>query len=128
MDGFIPLLSRNINSANEALTVVSMKVATTIVKLNFDAQRDTFFKEVFSKAVEFVMESPSTKAESSQVSLRYIATALRHKGCCFCTDNAVRALITKITPDLENPENQSAAFDLVRAILAAESIWRRSTI
>lgn len=118
MDGFIPLLSRNINSANEALTVVSMKVATTIVKLNFDAQRDTFFKEVFSMAVEFVMESPSTKAELSQVSLRYIATALRHKGCCFCTDNAVRALITKITPDLENPENQSAAFDLVRAILA----------
>lgn len=117
-DGFIPLMAESLKSSHEPLLGALLRVAILIVKLNYEADRDDFFECMVNKAIENVLESPSTRSELCQLSLKYIAMALRQGKGRSCTDDAVRALIVKLTPDLEDPEQQSLAFNFMRAVIS----------
>lgn len=117
IDGFVPLLSESMKFSNEPLTAAVMRVAVLFVKLELPAGRDDVLGEICRKAIEIVLESPSTKSELCQLSLKYTATVLRHRREDSCSNEAIRALITKITPDLEDPEKQSLAFNFLKAVI-----------
>lgn len=117
IDGFIPLLSESMKFSNEPLTAAVMRVAVLFVTLQLPPNRDVVLDEICRKAIEIVLESPSTKSELCQLSLKYTATVLRHRREDSCSNEAIRALITKITPDLEDPEKQGLAFNFLKAVI-----------
>ncbi|PVH16502.1 uncharacterized protein CXQ87_004795 [Candidozyma duobushaemuli] len=117
IDGFIPLLSTSLNSSNEPLVATVLRVVVLLIKLEFPPSRDDVFEGICEKAIEIVLESQSTAEELSQLSLKYIATVVKHWKSECCSKEAICALLLKITPDLEDPEKQSSAFNFVKAVI-----------
>lgn len=117
IDGFIPLLSTSLNSSNEPLVATVLRVVVLLVKLDFPPSRDDVFEGICERAIDIVLESQSTGEELSQLSLKYIATIIKHWKSECCSKEAIRALLLKITPDLEDPEKQSSAFNFVKAVI-----------
>lgn len=117
IDGFMPLLSTSLNSSNEPLVATVLRVVVLLVKLEFPPSRDVVFEGICEKAIQIVLESQSTGEELSQLSLKYIATIIKHWKSECCSKEAICALLLKITPDLEDPEKQSSAFNFVKAVI-----------
>lgn len=117
--GFIPLLFDSLQHGDERLTIAVLRVAILIVKLEFESDGLEFFEEVTKKSTNAVLESPSTKSEICQVSLKFIAASLMNQKAKCCSEDSIRALLIKITPDLEDPEKQSLAFGFVKSVIAS---------
>lgn len=118
IDGFVPLLELSMKSDDESLLLAVFKVLDLVIKLPFPPERDTFFEMSALKAFTVLQNSPTTSSEVCQVCLRYLATVVRHKPSLNLNDNALTFLLTRIMPDLEEPDKQALAFNFLKAVVS----------
>lgn len=118
IDGFVPLMELSLKSDDEKLLQAVFKVLDLVVKLPFPDQRDSFFESSAVKAFTILQDSPTTTSEISQISLKYLATVVRHKPSLNLSDSALTVVLTRIIPDLEEPDKQSLAFNFLKAIVS----------
>lgn len=118
LDGFIPLIQQSLTSDNEGLLQAVFKLLNLIVKLQFPETRDEFFRETALKSLTIIQNSPTTTSEICQLSLRYIATIVRHKPSLDLKDSAISYVLIKILPDLEEPDRQGLAFNFLKSVIS----------
>ena len=74
--------------------------------------------EVFvERALQYVKESPLTKSELCQASLKFFSLLIRARKTLVLPENVLIYLLERIRPDLEEPDRQGVSFSLIRAIL-----------
>lgn len=117
LDGFIPLLKESLVSENEAVVISSLKVLILFVKLEFDDESETIFKNGARKVLNIIKDSPSTSSELCQVGLKYLSSFIRHKDIEL-KDSALSYVLSRILPDLNEPHKQGLAFNFLKALVS----------
>lgn len=118
LDGFLPLLETSMRSDDELLLVSVFKLLNLVVKLPFAESRDQFFELTAARAFTILQNSPTTSSDLSQICLKYLATVVRHKSTLQLSENALSVVLTKIRPDLEEPDKQRLAFNFLKSLLS----------
>lgn len=118
LDGFIPLIEESLSFSDENLIQASFKLLIVFAKIPFSSERALFFKSTVERAFDLLQSAPSTNAEVPQVCLKYITAILRHNENVEVPTIAIKHLLQKIQPDLEEPQRQSPAFNFLRAVLS----------
>lgn len=118
LDGFLPLLETSLRSDDELLLVSVFKLLNLVVKLPFAESRDQIFEVSVTKAFTILQNAPTTSSDLSQICLKYLATVVRHKPSLQLSENALSVVLTKIRPDLEEPDKQRLAFNFLKSLLS----------
>lgn len=118
LDGFIPLLEKSLSSPDENLLQDCFKVLSFYTRLDFNLKRDEFLALTINRAFDLIQSAPSTNSETSQACLRYITGVLRHCESAVVPNTAIKFILQKISPDLEEPQRQSLAFNFLRAVIS----------
>lgn len=117
LDGFMPLFEKSLDFDDEPLLVALYKMLDLIIKVPFLESRDAIFMKSATRAFEIIQNSPSTTTELCQITLRYLATVIRHKQSINLNEGALSYLLIRLMPDLEEPDKQGLAFNFLRSII-----------
>lgn len=118
VDGFIPLMEKSIASESETVLLPLYRVLDLIIKLPFAETRDAFFERTAMEAFTIIQNSPTTTTDLCQICLRYLASVVRHKQSVRLNNSAFSYLLTRILPDLEEPDKQGLAFNFLKAVVS----------
>ncbi|KAG5421363.1 UTP20 [Candida metapsilosis] len=118
LKGFVPLLATGINSEGEGVVLASLRVLTIIIRLPFDEESQGILKSCVRKALILIKDSPTTNSDVCQAALKFMATTIKHNPKVVLKDSAISYVLTRIQPDLEEPNRQGLAFQFLKAIVA----------
>lgn len=116
--GFLPLLLESLKSANEAVVAAALKILNTVIRLPFPEDQDTIFSACTDVSLRIVNDSPTTHSELCQASLKFLATAIRHRPDIEIPPAAISYVLQRILPDLEEPQRQSLAFNFLKSVVS----------
>ncbi|CCG22033.1 Utp20 protein [Candida orthopsilosis Co 90-125] len=116
--GFVPLLATGVNSEGEGVVLASLRVLTIIIRLPFDEEVQGVLKSCVRKALLLIKDSPTTNSDVCQAALKFLATTIKHNPKVVLKDSAISYVLTRIQPDLEEPNRQGLAFQFLKAIVA----------
>ena len=109
LQGFIPLLEEGVKSENETVITASLKILNIIIRLPFPDQGN--FKACARRTLILIKDSPSTNLDICQAALKFLATTIRHNPEVTMKESAISYVLTRIQPDLEEPNKQGLAFN-----------------
>lgn len=119
--GFIPVLGDALLSKQEEVQISALRLLTTIIRVPLPAIDDG--SSVFvSQALAFIKNSPSTNAEIAQASLKLLAAILRERRSVNVKETTIAYLLTRIKPDLEEPDRQGVTFNFLKAVLSRKIV------
>ncbi|KAL6450674.1 UTP20 U3 small nucleolar RNA-associated protein 20 [Candida maltosa Xu316] len=116
LQGFIPLLEEGLKSENESVVTISLKILNMIIRLPFPDQSP--FKTCARRSLVLIKNSPSTNSDVCQSALKFLATTIRHNPDVTMKESAISYVLTRIQPDLEEPNRQGLAFNFLKAVVA----------
>ena len=113
----VPVLGDCLVSDIDELRIPALRLLGRMISLPIPSIEDGI--EVFvERAVQYVKESPLTRSELCQASLKFFSLLIRDRKSFSPPENVVIYLLERIRPDLEEPDRQGVSFSLIRAILA----------
>lgn len=118
IEGFLPEIRAALGCGNERVTVAALKVLNMVVRLPFSDAVDQDLQSFAATCVDFVQDSPTTTTDLCQAALRFLATVMRHKAEVPVSDATVSYVLTRVQPDLDEPNRQGLAFGFLRAVVA----------
>ncbi|EGW31357.1 uncharacterized protein SPAPADRAFT_154380 [Spathaspora passalidarum NRRL Y-27907] len=118
LSGFVPLLDEAIRSENEAVVTSALKILNAIARLPFSEEQQNTFKSCARRSLIIIKESPSTNSDLCQAALKLLATTIRHTPEINLKQSAISYILTRIQPDLEEPQRQSIAFNFLKAVVS----------
>lgn len=116
LQGFIPLLEEGVKSENETVITASLKILNIIIRLPFPDQG--IFKACARRTLILIKDSPSTNLDICQAALKFLATTIRHNPEVTMKESAISYVLTRIQPDLEEPNKQGLAFNFLKAVVS----------
>ncbi|CAX42639.1 U3 small nucleolar RNA-associated protein, putative [Candida dubliniensis CD36] len=116
LQGFIPLLEEGVKSENETVIIASLKILNIIIRLPFPDQG--IFKACARRTLILIKDSPSTNSDICQAALKFLATTIRHNPEVTMKESAISYVLTRIQPDLEEPNKQGLAFNFLKAVVS----------
>lgn len=118
LKGFVPLLEEGMNANNENVILISLRVLTIIIRLPFDDETQGLLKTCARRALVLIKDSPTTNSDVCQAALKFLATTLKHNKKVELKESAISYVLTKIQPDLEEPNRQGLAFQFLKAVVS----------
>lgn len=119
--GFIPIIGDALLSQQEEVQVSALRLLTTIIRVPLPSIDDG--APVFvQQALSFVKNSPSTNSEIAQASLKLLAAILRERRSFRVKETTIAYLLTRIKPDLEEPDRQGITFNFLKAVLSRKIV------
>jgi U3 small nucleolar RNA-associated protein 20 len=113
----VPVLGDCLMSDVDELRIPALRLLGRMISLPINSVEEGI--DVFvERAVQFIKESPLTKAELCQASIKFLALLIRDRKSYTPNENVVVYLLERIRPDLEEPDRQGVSFTLIRAILS----------
>lgn len=119
--GFIPVLGDALLSKQEEIQISALRLLTTIIRVplpSIDVGSSVFV----AQALAFIKNSPSTNAEIAQASLKLLGAILRERRSVQVKETTIAYLLTRIKPDLEEPDRQGVTFNFLKAVLSRKII------
>lgn len=116
LQGFVPLLEEGVKSENDTVITASLKILNMIIRLPFPDQ--SIFKACARRSLVLIKDSPSTNLDVCQAALKFLATTIRHNPEVTMKQSAISYVLTRIQPDLEEPNRQGLAFNFLKAVVA----------
>ena len=117
LDDLVPVLGDCLVLDVDELRIPALRLLGRMISLPIASIEDGL--EVFvERALQYVKESPLTKSELCQASLKFFSLLIRGHKTFFPSENVLIYLLERIRPDLEEPDRQGVGFSLIRAILA----------
>lgn len=119
--GFIPVLGDALLSKQEEIQISALRLLTTIIRVplpSIDAGSSVFV----AQALAFIKNSPSTNAEIAQASLKLLGAILRERRSVQVKETTIAYLLTRIKPDLEEPDRQGVTFNFLKAVLSRKIV------
>ncbi|ORY46536.1 hypothetical protein BCR33DRAFT_715588 [Rhizoclosmatium globosum] len=122
MDPLVPVLSKSMYSQHSSVVVNSLKIFTLLVKWplpNLEISVPAVMKRIF----ELFLKKGDINAERSDAALKLLSMVIKECAYVDITQKQIVSLIQFLTPELEEPDKQSAAFSLIRSILNRKYIF-----
>ncbi|KAL7274098.1 U3 snoRNP protein [Rhizina undulata] len=119
--GFIPIIGDAVLSKQEEVQISALRLLTTIIKTPLPAI-DSGAQVFIAQALAFIRNSPSTNAEIAQASLKLLAAILRERKNVTVKEISVGYILTRIKPDLEEPDRQGVTFNFLKAVLSRKIV------
>ncbi|RCK66990.1 U3 small nucleolar RNA-associated protein 20 [Candida viswanathii] len=116
LQGFVTLLEEGVKSENDTVITASLKILNMIIRLPFPDQ--SIFKACARRSLVLIKDSPSTNLDVCQAALKFLATTIRHNPEVTMKQSAISYVLTRIQPDLEEPNRQGLAFNFLKAVVA----------
>ncbi|RPB03752.1 hypothetical protein L873DRAFT_1730772, partial [Choiromyces venosus 120613-1] len=118
---FIPVIGDALLSKHEEIQISALRVLTTIIRTLLPAIDEG--AEVFmGQALSFIKSCPSMNAELAQASLKLISSILRERRNVKIKERTIGYLLTRVKPDLEEPDRQGVTFNFLKAVMARKVI------
>lgn len=114
--GWVRIIGDAILSNHEEVRISAIRLLTTIIRIQLPSIDDgvpVFIKQ----CMNFIKSCPSTNAEIAQASLKLTAAILRERKDATVKDSATAYILTRIKPDLEEPDRQGITFNFIKAVL-----------
>ena len=113
----VPVVGDCLVSDIDELRIPALRLLGRMISLPITSIEDGL--EVFvERALQYVKDSPLTKSELCQASLKFFSLLIRDRKTFVLSENVLIYLLERIRPDLEEPDRQGVSFSLIRAILA----------
>ena len=113
----VPLIGDCLVSGVDELRIPALRLLGRMIALPITSIEEGL--DVFvDQAMQFVRDSPLTKSELCQASLKFFSLLIRDRKSFSPRENSVIYLLERIRPDLEEPDRQGVSFSLIRAILS----------
>jgi U3 small nucleolar RNA-associated protein 20 len=117
MTALIPILGDCLMSDTDELRIASLRLLGRMISQPIAAVEEGL--EVFvDRAVQFVKESPLTKSELCQASIKFLTVLIRNRKSFSPPETVVVYIFERIRPDLEEPDRQGVSFSFIRSILS----------
>jgi len=118
---FIPVIGDALLSRHEEVQISALRVLTTIIRTplpGIDEGAEVFM----GQALSFIKSCPSMNAELAQASLKLMSSILRERRNVKIKERTIGYLLTRVKPDLEEPDRQGVTFNFLKAVLARKLI------
>lgn len=116
LSGWIPIIGEAILSSNEEIRISALRLLTAIIHVqlpSIDEGVPIFVKQ----CLNFISSCPSTGSEIAQTSLKLTAAILRERQHAVVKDDVIACILTRIKPDLVEPDRQGVTFTFIKAVL-----------
>lgn len=117
LSGFIPIIGDAIIQQNEEVQASTLRLLTTIIKVPLKAIDENAAIYV-AECVKIVKASISTNVELAQAALKLVSAILRERRTVEIRENDLAYLLRRLIPDLEEPDKQGVAFNLLKATMS----------
>ena len=114
--GWVRVIGDAVLSNHEEVRISALRLLTTVIRVqlpSIDHGVPIFIKQCMS----FIKSCPSTNAEIAQASLKLTAAILRERKDATVKETAITYILTRIKPDLEEPDRQGITFNFIKALL-----------
>lgn len=119
--GFLPIISSALTSNFEDVEIAALRLLSLIIKLPFsDIESDLGF--FGRRSIEFIRSSTNTNSEICQASLRLLAVMIRQKPDFSIKESSLSYILSRIQPDLEEPDRQGITFTFLKAVLSRKIV------
>ena len=109
LDDLVPVVGDCLVSDVDELRIPALRLLGRMISLPVASIEDGL--EVFvERALQYVKESPLTKSELCQSSLKFFSLLIRDRKTFFPSENVLIYLLERIRPDLEQPDRQGISF------------------
>lgn len=114
--GFLPAIGDSLAHEQQEVQLSSIRLLTSIVGLDLpELNRNS--PVYLSDAVRVIKGAPSIDTEIAHASFKLIATILRERRDLSVSDSDMAYLLSRVKPDLEQPDRQGVIFNFLRATL-----------
>jgi U3 small nucleolar RNA-associated protein 20 len=117
----VPVLGDCLVSDVDELRIPALRLLGRMISVPIPTIEDGI--DVFvDRAVQFIKDSPLTKAELCQASIKFLSLLIRDRKTFTPRENIIIYLFERIRPDLEEPDRQGVSFSFIRAVLSRKII------
>jgi len=121
LEGFIPIIGDAILSKEEEVQISALRLLTTVIKIPMQTLDDG--ADVFvAQALSFIKSTPNTNAELAQASLKFLSAILRERKAVNIKETTLAYVLTRIKPDLEEPDRQGVTFSFIKSVLSRKIV------
>ncbi|CUS08070.1 unnamed protein product, partial [Tuber aestivum] len=118
---FVPVIGDAFLSKHEEIQISTLRVLTTIIRTPLPAIDEG--AEVFmGQALSFIKSCPSMNVELAQASLKLMSSVLRERRSVKIKERTIGYLLTRVKPDLEEPDRQGVTFNFLKAVLTRKVV------
>ena len=118
---FIPIIGDALLKSNEEIQTSALRLLTTIIKVPLKSLDDNAAVYV-AECVKIVKTSTSTNVELAQAALKLVSAILRERRTVEIRDSDLAYLLNRLAPDLEQPDKQGIAFNLLKATMTRKIV------
>jgi len=119
--GFLPIIGDAIAQSQEELQMSAIRLLTTIIKMPLP-ELDHTATVAAAESVKIIKGSTSTNTEGAQAALKLISAILRERRHVTIRESDLAYLLTKLKPDLEEPNRQGVTFNFLKALLTRKIV------
>ncbi|KAJ3025180.1 UNVERIFIED_CONTAM: U3 snoRNP protein [Siphonaria sp. JEL0065] len=116
MDPLVTVLSKSLYSQHSSVVVNSLKIFTLLVKWPLPTL-EISIPAILKRIFELFLKKGDINADRSDAALKLLGAVIKECAYADITQKQIITLIQFLTPELEEPDKQSAAFALIRSIL-----------
>ncbi|KAI9336805.1 armadillo-type protein [Obelidium mucronatum] len=116
MNPLVTVLAKSLYSQHSTVVVNSLKIFTLLVKWPLP-ELEISVPVILKRVFELFLKKGDVNAERSDTALKLLGAIIKECAYADITQKQIVTLIQFLTPELEEPDRQSAAFALIRSIL-----------
>ncbi|KAI8611937.1 armadillo-type protein [Chytriomyces sp. MP71] len=122
MDPLVEVLGKSLFSHHSSVVINSLKIFSLLARWPLPAL-EVSIPVIIKRLFELFLKKGDGSAEKSDSALKLLGVII--KDCSFADINQkqIMTLITVLTPELEEPDRQGAAFALIRSILSRNYVF-----
>ncbi|KAF3906292.1 hypothetical protein ABW20_dc0103023 [Dactylellina cionopaga] len=121
LDAWVTVVGDNIRADEDEVKISCIRLLTTIIKVplsRIDNSAHVFVKDCY----HILQDSPNTNSELAQASLKLLGSILRERRNVDVKPSILSYVLTRIQPDLVEPDRQGLTFNFLKAVLSRKII------
>lgn len=121
LEPMVPVIGNTLYSKHMQVLIPALKAAAAIVRCplkSIPKSLPVFLRQM----IDIVKQTGSTESEVVQTAFKSLATVLRDQPTAQVKEKDLVFLLELLSPDLEEPERQTAVFTMLRAIVARKFV------
>ncbi|KAJ3068143.1 U3 snoRNP protein [Podochytrium sp. JEL0797] len=122
MDPLVTVLAKSMYSQHSSVIVNSLKIFSLLAKWPLPSL-ETAVPALMKRVFELFLKKGDANAEKAEAALKLLGVIIKECAYVDISQPQIVTLIQFLTPELEEPDKQSAAFALIRSILNRKYIF-----
>ncbi|KAJ3243695.1 U3 snoRNP protein [Chytriomyces hyalinus] len=122
MDPLVEILSKSLYSQHSTVVVNALRIFSLLVKWPLPSL-EVSIPVIVKRLFDLFLKKGDGSAEKSDAALKLLGVIIKECPYANINQKQIMTLITVLTPELEEPDRQSAAFALIRSILNRKYIF-----